>query len=149
MQSRNGAEAQMLERRGQEDAPTASTDPGKILIDLLLSRRIITADAAARAHLVHEETRERAESVLTRLGLISEQRLAHVFAEEVRAPLILPDRFPETPVAMGDLSVRFLRDQRALPIEKGDRGLRVAFSNPLDSYARDAIAFATGRQVEV
>lgn len=135
--------------RGLEAAPAdGALRQGEALLALLETRGLLGSDAAARALLVHNETGERAESVVTRLGLLSEQNLARFFAEETGLPILPASQFPDEFVRLDEISVRFLRDRRVLPIDAGERGLRVAFGNPIDCQTRAAMRYATGREIQ-
>ncbi len=114
---------------------------------LVRERRLLTADALARAELVQQETGERLEAVLTRLGLISEQALAQAFADATGAPILSASDLPVTPLATSALAPVFLRDAQALPVAIDDAHVTVALANPLDSFTIDAIGFALGRTV--
>jgi len=116
--------------------------------DLLLTRAAIAPEAIARARLVHQETRERFDAILTRLGLISERTLAQALAEGAGAALVLPADFPQQPFPAADLSPRFLRDIRALPLFATPRGVAAAFADPFDDFARRALAYVVGAEIE-
>lgn len=120
-----------------------------VMIARLVAAGLLSREAGQRAGHVQQETGDRIETVLTRLGMISERRLAQFLSETARAPLILAQQFPDDPVGAGVISHRFLRDQRVLPISDAGGVMVIAVANPLDHYARDAIAFSTGTPVRV
>jgi general secretion pathway protein E len=126
--------------------PPLPDAPGDIAI-LVRQRRLLSGDALARAELVQQETGERLESVLTRLGLISEQALAEALAVTTGAPILAASDLPATAVAAGQLSAAFLRDVQALPVSITDSTVVIAFANPLDNFARAALAFALARPI--
>jgi general secretion pathway protein E len=114
-----------------------------------LARRdgLLTEDALSRAALVQQETGERLEAVLTRLGLVSEQALAEALAGATGLPVLSAADLPPAPLATDVLSPAFLRDAQALPVAETDEHLVLAVCNPLNSFAAEAIAFATGKPV--
>lgn len=114
---------------------------------LLLDVALLSDEALARARLVQNETGERLEAVITRLGLVSEATLAGALATATGLPVVLPTALPDQPVAAAQLSAAFLRDQQALPLALDDAGVTVAFANPLDNFALTALGFALGRPV--
>ena len=118
------------------------------LPELVLQRGLISADAMARARMVQTETGERFDSVLTRLGLLSEARLADALAEATRLPIAAPADYPAAPVAAGRLSSRFLRDSKAVPLWDNGTEVGVAFVDPLDPWPQAALEFALGRRVK-
>lgn len=120
----------------------------------VLTRDIgLTAEALNRARLVERESGEPLDSVITRLGLASEEVLATAMAKASGLPLLdragLPDRLLEGP----PLSAAFLHDVRAIPVassdEDGARRVRVAVSNPFVPFAAEAMAFAFDCPVEL
>ena len=118
------------------------------LSELLLARAAIAPEAIARARLVQQETRERFDAILTRLGLISERVLAEALAESAGAALALPVDFPEHPLPIAGLAPRFLRDIRAVPLFVTPRGVTAAFADPFDPFARRGLAYIVGEEIE-
>jgi general secretion pathway protein E len=114
---------------------------------LVLGKGLAPAETLARAQIVQEETGERLDAVLTRLGLVSEQALAEAIADATGLPMAAAQDYPIERPAVGDISARFLRDAKAAPIRVGDDWVEVAFVNPLDPWPRQALAFALGRDV--
>jgi general secretion pathway protein E len=102
---------------------------------------LLTPDALTRAEAVQLETGEPLESVVTRLGLASEQALAQAFAKASRLPLIAVSDFPTARVEGVAPSAAFLREIRALPLAVVDGRLRLALANPFDGFAATALGF--------
>ncbi len=115
-------------------------------IVILLQKRL-SADALARAESVSGETGERIESVVTRLGLLSEQAIAEGLAGMAGVPLASARDFPVEAVKGGEASVAFLREMRALPLACDETQLRLAMANPADEFAVTALGFMFGRPV--
>src|ERR1700726_3497995 len=69
-----------------------------------------------RARRVAAETAGRLDHVLTQLGLVSERGLAEALAQLLGAPLVAIADYPDTPLFLDQLKVKFLRKVRALPI---------------------------------
>jgi general secretion pathway protein E len=115
---------------------------------LIAARDLVPADGVARARLVMAETGERLGSVLTRLGLLSEQALAEAVSAAAGLPIAQERDYPALPVdGAGDVSPRFLRDIKAAPLNATDQLVEVAFLDPFDTYARHALALAFQRPV--
>ncbi len=119
------------------------------LVDRLVSADLLTRESGNRALQVQRESGERIEAILTRLGMVSEQRLARFFSTVTGIPLARPQQFPDEPVRLDMISPRFLRDQHILPIAEEGGRLLVAVANPLDPYARDALSFMLGAPVKL
>src|ERR1041385_3797814 len=96
------------------------------LEQLVLERGLVAPETFSRARLVQEETGERLDAVLTRLGLIAEQTLANTIAAATGLPVVTTEDFPPEPVANDLLSPRFLRDIKAVPLEQTETELKVA-----------------------
>ena len=102
-----------------------------------------------RARRVAAETGGRLDQVLTQLGLMSDRGLAEALAKLIAAPLVGPADYPEAPLFQDRLKAKFLRRARALPIASTDHRTTLAMADPLDGFARDAVAAALGRPVAV
>ena len=110
--------------------PDASLSLGQLVLD----RGLAPAETLARAQLVQGETGERLDSVLTRLGLVSEQALAQAIAEAAGLRVASRDDYPDEPIAADRLSARFLHDAKAVPLRLTEAGVEVAFVDPFDPY---------------
>jgi general secretion pathway protein E len=118
------------------------------LTDHLLAAGKITRGALERAMEAARESDERLETVLTRLGLISEHDLAQAIAAVLGLPLASERDYPAHPILPARLGARFLRDMRAIPLAEGEK-LRIAMISPLDRYAVRALRFAVERPVDL
>ena len=87
--------------------------------------------------------------MLVRLGLVSERDMASAAAEVMGLDLIAADDYPDTPIAEEQLSLRFLKDARAMPLAETEQSLEVAVVDPLDDFVPKAIEMATGKQVSL
>ncbi|HWA04534.1 MAG TPA: ATPase, T2SS/T4P/T4SS family [Rhizomicrobium sp.] len=117
------------------------------LEQLVLDRGLVAPETLTRARLVQAETGERLDSVLTRLGMIAEQALANAIAEETGLAIVSPTDYPPEPVLGDAVSVRFLRDVKAVPLAATDSGVDVALIDPLDPYPVEALGFALKRDI--
>jgi general secretion pathway protein E len=121
--------------------------PVPTLTDLVEIAGLVSSEAFARARLVQGETGEPLDSVLTRLGMVSELALAEAMARALSLPLAKGADFPQVALELNDVSTRFLREVRALPLRQDETGVDVAFADPFDSYPLSALAFALNRPV--
>jgi general secretion pathway protein E len=115
----------------------------------LLEAGKLNEGGLARAQHLAGESQERLETVLTRLGLISERDLADALAGFLRLPMATPTDFPAAPIFEDKLSRAFLKQSQLIPLSEGDTGITVAAVNPLNAYAMDAVRFALGRPIQV
>lgn len=125
-------------------APQPAGNDGR-LEHLLLTERLLTEEALSRARLVGQESGERLEAVITRLGLASETALAEMFARATGLPMIAATDLPTEPVDGRKISPDFLRDMRMIPIASDTQGITIAQANPLDPFAGEAMRFVFGK----
>jgi general secretion pathway protein E len=114
----------------------------------LVARGGIDSSALARARRVCEETGERLNIVLSRLGLVSETDIAEALAAFLGLALASRDEFPAEPVLEERLSAQFLRQARALPIAERDGTVVLAMADPLDTFTINAVRLAAEKEVE-
>jgi general secretion pathway protein E len=114
---------------------------------LIVEQGLLGPDSLARAQHVCSENGDRLDAVITRLGLVSERALASMLSTHLGMPIATERDFPREAIATELLANRFLRDSRALPLRMNDSHIEVAFADPTDSFAAEAIAFAVQREV--
>ena len=120
------------------------------LAERLVSQGHCDLRAMERARRVSLESGQRIDAVLLQLGLMTERGLAAAYAELLGVRLAAPERYPvDEPLEADRLSLRFLREARALPIGLEGDALVVAAADPLDGFVAAAISAATGRQVRL
>src|ERR1700747_1899611 len=127
-------------------------DPAEVLARLgavLVEGGAIARRTWERAGRVAVETRGRLDHVLTQLGLVSERGLAEALAQLIGAPLAEARDYPDTPLFLDRLKVKFLRKVRALPIAAANGRATLAMADPLDVFTRNAVAAALGHPVGV
>ncbi|MER2603740.1 MAG: type II secretion system ATPase GspE [Candidatus Competibacter phosphatis] len=115
--------------------------------ELLVAHQKLTEADLQRARRVQEDVGEALDTLLLKLGLISERDLADALAAQLNLPLVRPGDYPETPATDGALSPRFLKDARAIPLAEDEQGLTVAMANPTDDYVLTALRLATGKTI--
>ena len=120
-----------------------SVDLGELLVE---RQKLAEADLQ-RARRVREGTGEGLDTLLVKLGLVSERDLAEALAVHLNLPLVRPGDYPEIPATNGGVSPRFLKDSRVIPLFEDEQGLTVAMSNPTDEYVLTALQLATGKTI--
>lgn len=126
--------------------PAPAPDAGDGALEtLLISERVLSEEALSRARLVRQESGERLEAVITRLGLASESALAQMFTRATGLPLLAATDLPADPVGGRPLSPDFLRDMRMVPVALDDEAVTIALANPLDRFAGEAMRFVFGK----
>ncbi len=130
--------------------PLASTAAAPPDLAALLVQRGCDLRAVERGRRVAAESGQRLESVLLQLGLVSERDIAAAFAALLQVAVVTSARYPDSlPEAAAAIAPRFLRGARALPLAVEHGVLVVALADPLDRFAADAIAAATGLPVRI
>jgi general secretion pathway protein E len=127
-------------------------DPAEVLARLgavLVEGGTIDRRTLDRAGRVAVETGGRLDHVLTQLGLVSERGLAEALAQLIGAPLAEARDYPDAPLFLDRLKVKFLRKVRALPIAATNGRATLAMADPLDVFTRNAVAAALGHPVGV
>ncbi len=119
----------------------------QVLEALVLEHRLATPEALARARLVQDETGDPLAAVLSRLGLVADRDLAAAIAASSGLALAEASSFPAAAIHGDRLSPRFLRDIRAVPIRDAGDAVEVAFVDPLDPFALQAMRCALGAAV--
>ncbi len=109
---------------------------------------LVSGEAIVRAAAVAAETGEPLQTILNRLGLVSERALAAAIVAATGLPLLDNDAFPTAPPPGAAPAPAFLREVRALPLSRDDRRLLVAMADPFDDYAAQALGFIYGCPVE-
>ncbi|MGB2680279.1 MAG: type II secretion system ATPase GspE [Candidatus Competibacter sp.] len=115
--------------------------------ELLVAHQKLAAADLQRAQRVRESTGEGLDTLLVKLGLVSERDLAEAVAARLELPLVKPVDYPEMPVTNGGISSRFLKESRVIPLFEDDQGLTVAMANPTDDYVLSALRLATGKAI--
>ena len=103
-----------------------SVDLGELLVEY---QKLADADLQ-RARRVQDSTGEALDTLLVKLGLVSERDLAEAVAARLDLPLLKPADYPEIAITNGAISARFLKESRAIPLFEDERGLAVAMANP-------------------
>ncbi|MGB2971008.1 MAG: ATPase, T2SS/T4P/T4SS family, partial [Candidatus Competibacter sp.] len=115
--------------------------------ELLVEHQKLTAADLQRARRVRESSGEGLDTLLVKLGLVSERDLAEAVAARLKLPLVKPVDYPEISVTNGGVSARFLKEARVIPLFEDDQGLTVAMANPTDDYVLSALRLATGKTI--
>ncbi|WP_167561198.1 ATPase, T2SS/T4P/T4SS family [Bradyrhizobium sp. AS23.2] len=116
---------------------------------LLVSEGLVDLGAVARARRASEAAGERLDTVMVKLGLLSEADLCGAYAAYCGLKVIRPSDVPPQPVLADRLKLPFLKASRTLPISTSDRSLLLATVDPFDEEAHKAIGYMLGWPVEL
>jgi general secretion pathway protein E len=115
--------------------------------EMLMERKLITAEELDRALEIQRERGEKLGKILVDLGFIGHRDVLQVLSAQLQLPLISIDGPPLAGPETEALSPRFLRQFKALPIGMVDSTLRLAMGDPLDRETIQAVESATGLKV--
>ena len=114
---------------------------------LLIERGKLNAADLDRARRVQQETPERINVILTQLGLVSERDMAEALALYLDLPLVTAADYPTQAILEDQISTKFLKEYRIIPLADTAEGLVLAIADPLDAYAVNAMRLLTGKPV--
>jgi general secretion pathway protein E len=125
-------------------AETPKIDP--VCADLLLNHRLRQEDYTRAVHYQRQHGGSLL-SLLVRLGLASERDLAETQARLMDIPLVGVKDYPEDAPDIDQISVRFMKQSRLVPVRVNDDAVEVVMSDPTDEFALQAVKMATGLDV--
>jgi general secretion pathway protein E len=126
--------------------PAAAADtPEAGVIAYLRSHGKLSDGDLARARKLADDGAEPLRTMLVRLGLVSDRDMAAAYAAVLDLDLIAAEDYPDAPVAEDELSLRFLKDVRMVPLREHADALELAVADPVDDSAVRAVEMAAGR----
>ena len=108
---------------------------------------MITREARARALEEQRQTGERLGTTLVRLKACGEEDVAQALARQLSLPYV-PPPLEAGKEALPRVGENLARSNTVLPLQIGDRTLRLAMADPLDLATADNVQFRTGLRVE-
>ncbi|MFN8543058.1 MAG: type II secretion system ATPase GspE [Candidatus Binatia bacterium] len=122
--------------------------PSRTLEQLLLEQGRISAEDLRRVRRVQQERGERLERLLIDLGFVSEEDLLPLLAAYLEVETVGRKDFPQDPVPLGSLNLKFLRHAKVLPLAQTNGTLTVAMADPADWYTIQGLEVATGLRID-
>jgi len=116
--------------------------------EMLIARRLITAEDLDRALELQKERGEKLGKTLVDMGFIAMRDVLSVLSEQLDIPLYTIDGPPALIPETEALSPRFLRQFRVLPVGFEDQTLTLAMGDPLDFETVAAVRNTTGLPVK-
>ena len=122
--------------------------PARRLGEILVARgKLDPANLDRALRLQEGESREKLGVILSRLGLVSARDLADALSAQSGIAVAAAAEYPELPLLEEQVSYRFLRDAKALPLRETDEGVVVAMADPADAFTLRALAMVCGKPV--
>ena len=120
----------------------------KRLGEILIERGKLEVANLERALRVQEEDRrERIGAILVRAGITAERDVVDALAVQLDLPVVGVLDYPELPVLEEQITIRFIKESRALPVRESENQLVLAMADPLDDYVLNAYQLVTQREV--
>jgi general secretion pathway protein E len=120
----------------------------RTLEQLLLEQGRVGVDDLRKIKRLQQERGERLERLLLDLGFISEEDLIPLLSAYLGVDAVHRRDFPQVPVPLGNLNIKFLRHAKALPLAQENGTLTVAMADPADYYTIQGLQLATGLQIQ-
>ncbi|WP_316205382.1 GspE/PulE family protein [Bradyrhizobium sp. SZCCHNS3004] len=117
--------------------------------DLLLAENILDRMSLDRARRASRTTGDRLDTVLTKLGLVSEAGLVVALSRFLALELVRKEEVPIEPVLPELVEAAFVRHNRVLPLASSEGRLSVGVTDPFNHDPVRAIAFLTGLPVDM
>jgi general secretion pathway protein E len=130
-------------------AGLAGHTPEAAVIAHLRAQGKLSDGDLARARKLAEDGGDPLRSMLVRLGLVSDRDMAAAYARVLDLERIDAEDYPDAPVAEPELSLRFLKDVRMVPLREDGDVLELAVADPVDSSAVQAVEMAAGRRARL
>ncbi len=119
-----------------------------LLGEILVERGKLDRTNLERALRLQEaEPMERIGAILVRAGMVAERDLGDALSSQLGVVLVDATAYPELPVLEEQVSPRFMRESRALPLQEDETQLILAMVDPVDLYVQQAFSLATHRTV--
>jgi len=115
--------------------------------EILIERGKLDAATLERALRVQQESGEKIGALLVTLGVVAQRDVSDALAAQLALPLVDVAAYPEFPILEEQVSTRFLRETRVLPLAEDDNEVTLAMADPTDDYAIGAVRMVTGRAV--
>ena len=115
--------------------------------EMLLERKLITAEDLERALELQKERGDKLGKILVDLGFIAMRDVLATLSEQLRMPLVAIEGPPPPSPETESLSPKFLRQSRCLPVGREDHTVTLAMADPLDFETIAAVRNCTGLRV--
>jgi general secretion pathway protein E len=117
--------------------------------DFLRAEGIVDGMSLDRAGRAAQTTGDRLDTVLTKLGLVSETGLVAALAKFLALDLVRPDQIPIDPVLPELVEAEFVRHNHVVPLGCSGGRLVVGVTDPFNHDPIRALAFLTGLSVDM
>ncbi|MCG8427125.1 MAG: Flp pilus assembly complex ATPase component TadA, partial [Chromatiales bacterium] len=109
----------------------------------------LTQRDLSAAFRLSKESGEQIWKTARKIGVVSERELALAFSKVLNLPSVSEDDYPGDPLFDGEVSPRFLKEQKIIPLSRDENKLVLAMADPCDQFAIRAVEAAVQCPVEV
>jgi general secretion pathway protein E len=134
-------------RLSRPKSTDAKVDNGVRLGEILIERKLITAEDLERALELQKERGDKIGKTLVDMGFIAMRDVLAALSEQLQVPLVSIDAPPVVSPETETLSPRFLRQFRCLPMSRDDHTITLAMADPLDVETIAAVRHCTGLKI--
>ena len=117
--------------------------------ELLVREQVISAEQLQKAQETSKRTREPLRNSLIKLGVVKEDDLTQFLAKQYGVPAINLAEFDIEADVIALIPKDVARKHRVIPVNRADKTLIVAMSDPSNILAIDDLKFLTGYNIEV
>jgi type IV pilus assembly protein PilB len=117
--------------------------------ELLVREQIISPEQLQKAQESSKKTREPLSNSLVKLGVVKEDDLTQFLARQYGVPAINLAEFDIEPEIIALVPKDVAKKHRVIPVNRADKTLIVAMSDPSNILALDDLKFLSGYNIEV
>lgn len=117
------------------------------LVDALVAAGLMSAESVERVQSVVSQSGLSPASVITRLGLVTEQEMASTFAGLLGLEIVRQLAFPRVFPSIAGLNAAYLKNKLVLPLAMDENAVELAMVDPADDEVVNGIGFLTQRSV--
>jgi len=121
----------------------------KSLLDLLTEVGKLPGDRVEQVSATLESFPGSPVKKVVSANIISEDDLLRLLSEKLGFPYISLRKLRKEPIVIENLSEKFLKQAKVLPLGLTDSTLSIAVSDPFDFYTLEAVSLATGYNLEI
>jgi len=116
--------------------------------EILIERRLISAEDLDRALELQRERGDKIGKILVDLGFVATRDVLSALSEQLQVPILAIEGPPAVSPETETLSPRFLRQFKCIPVALHDHTVTLAMADPLDFETRSAVETCTGLAVQ-
>jgi len=117
--------------------------------ELLVREQLISPDQLQKAQETAKKSGERLGNSLIKLGVVKEEDLTQFLSKQYGVPAIKLSEFDIESDVIALIPKDVARKHRVIPINRADKTLIVAMSDPSDMLALDDLKFLTGYNIDM